>query len=785
MLSFPGEKSRSPACLLQRKKSVYVIANILCVSAAAAVLFSEALLPGNDLSCLDGLHAYSPWKEMHGDAGIQNPLLGDVTSQFVPWEMFARRMLNSGSVPLWNPYNGCGEPFLANGQSAVFYPFSVAARCLPHPFLCKALLKLVCCQLGMFFFLRQFSLSWFSCLAGGLLFTFSGFTMVWLNHPHTNVSVLMPILFCLWLHALRTRRAVSFCGAAAVIAAQLLGGHPVSVVQSGLLLGCFSAAWVGVRSPGRLLKTLGALCCACALGVFLAGFQVFPLLGYLRESTALLLRPLVSGSDSAYFSFQIQDWEGLFGLLWPKIFGTPLDRNWCGPVNFNEIAGGFIGLGGLFCAMGFLQKKRETVIFAVLGLLCLVMAFKVPGVDLLLRIKALAGIDHKRMLMGAAFFLSALSACGIDTLLQGRGIGRGAYVLRVGLFSFCVTGAFAAQIALGARPLEQLHYSTVLTEQVLPAGIGFIVLVPLCLTRKYALRLCVLGAILAELLIFSWKYIPAAPVRTARIATPVLDALERDSTPYRAASLAPGYLFPNTNLFFPVPMVTGYDAVGKRAFFEFLASVTPFPPHPVFHTMHWKPPLSSAWLDFLNVKYIIAPRHASLAPPRFERVETDGSAFALYRNTCCLPRAFLVSQGHAPKASDAGSMLGSPAFNPRRDVLLYTQDSVQFSKDATDDDLCRIEHHAPGRVTLTAVHARPRILVFSEVWDAGWRAFVDDTEKKVLRANHAFMAVVLEKPGRHTVVFKYQPRSFYAGLVTSALSALALLVVAAAGRRRQ
>ena len=47
---------------------------------------------------------------------------GDFSGQFVAFFGYQVERLHDGAVPLWNPYNYAGHPFLADTQSAVFYP---------------------------------------------------------------------------------------------------------------------------------------------------------------------------------------------------------------------------------------------------------------------------------------------------------------------------------------------------------------------------------------------------------------------------------------------------------------------------------------------------------------------------------------------------------------------------------------------------------------------------------------------------------------------------------------
>ena len=37
---------------------------------------------------------------------------------------FSKQTISNGIIPLWNPYSNCGQPFIADPQSAFFYPFT-------------------------------------------------------------------------------------------------------------------------------------------------------------------------------------------------------------------------------------------------------------------------------------------------------------------------------------------------------------------------------------------------------------------------------------------------------------------------------------------------------------------------------------------------------------------------------------------------------------------------------------------------------------------------------------
>src|SRR5438046_194906 len=63
------------------------------------------------------------WRLLTPDVSNQQSLVeGDFSGQFVAFAHYQAIRFGQGEVPLWNPYNNGGHPFLADTQSAVFYP---------------------------------------------------------------------------------------------------------------------------------------------------------------------------------------------------------------------------------------------------------------------------------------------------------------------------------------------------------------------------------------------------------------------------------------------------------------------------------------------------------------------------------------------------------------------------------------------------------------------------------------------------------------------------------------
>ena len=58
-------------------------------------------------------------------------LMRDLFQKHYPLHIYSREILRHGALPLWNPYTGCGEPFLANIEGAVLYPPNLLYLLLP------------------------------------------------------------------------------------------------------------------------------------------------------------------------------------------------------------------------------------------------------------------------------------------------------------------------------------------------------------------------------------------------------------------------------------------------------------------------------------------------------------------------------------------------------------------------------------------------------------------------------------------------------------------------------
>jgi hypothetical protein len=171
--------------------------------------------------------------------------------------------------------------------------------------------------------------------------------------------------------------------------------------------------------------------------------------------------------------------------------------------------------------------------------------------------------------------------------------------------------------------------------------------------------------------------------------------------------------------------------------------------------------VASPFLDFLGVAH----------------VNTPGDIFEWTHRTSALP---LATAGQQPLFADSNTTLDallSPSFDSRRAVYLpaETQRSVRVSHPTEVQILS--QHWGTQKIELKVAAKEDSLLVLAQTFDRSWRARVDGRLADVLRANHAFQAIVVPA-GTHDVAFSYESRAFQIG-TTISLLALALTLLAA------
>ncbi|HJX37471.1 MAG TPA: hypothetical protein VJ714_02610, partial [Anaerolineae bacterium] len=222
---------------------------------------------------------------------------GDFVDQFYVFSVFEARQLLTGQLPLWNPYTYGGHPFLADIQSAIFYPPSLLTIFLGAPWgfpfyalEVEAIVHIFLAGLFAYLFARRLLKADFPSLVSAVAFAFGGYLT---SYPIQQLAILevevwLPLILLLltitwdrWQERGQRRGAV---WAGLALGISLLAGHP----QSSMYVIYISAAYWGFLTyQGRraLKAKAGLFALFLVTGLGTAAVQLVPGLEFMLLST--------------------------------------------------------------------------------------------------------------------------------------------------------------------------------------------------------------------------------------------------------------------------------------------------------------------------------------------------------------------------------------------------------------------------------------------------------------------------------------------------------------------
>lgn len=742
--------SASPVAASPASRARLEFAGSLAVLLLAAVaLLSDALFSRRVLSAGDALLAFEPWRAA-APAGhaIANPLLLDQPLVCEPWLDLAAEQLRAGELPLWNPYDYCGQPYHAAASGGFASPLNWPYFAFPGAATKEwaALVRLFLAGAFALCWLRCFALSAYARLLGALSFQLGGFMIAWLGHPHTAAAVFLP--FLLWriersLHG-SGWRAAGTIGLGSGLA--WLSGHAQTALHIALFAALY-ALWRGAQQRA-LARTLFACACGQVLGVAVGLVQLLPQWEYLRDGQAAVVfanvdvtSPLSLG-DAARF------------LLAPLASGAPHHGDYVGPfghnLNYAELVGGYVGalpLALALLALTRLRSDKAVRVLAGLAALALLVAWQVPPLyDFARAVPVLASTKLLRLLLVANVALAGLAAFGLDRALD---LAR-----------------------LQARP------------RALAAAIGLLVA-------------CV------ELLHVGRGFNPAIDAALIAPETEVTRFLRADPSTFRVLALDNTALLPNANLFHRIASVSGYDSIEDQHLVALVSLLSNQPASGWSGSVDFgarvEPP--GAWFikeirlfdrvealpvaALLNAKYVLSP---DTLPAPFE-LRVDG-ATKVYENPLALPRAYATTNFRfvdPPRRTRAGWIVLDRAHIPdplRVELERDAEHAAQPDGDVAPARVpCELVEHSARRVEVR-VRAEDRCcVVLADTHAPGWEATLDGAPVAIHRAFGALRGVLCP-PGEHVLVFRYAPWTVRVGLWASALAAAACVLLAIGIRRR-
>jgi hypothetical protein len=685
----------------------------------------------------------------------------------LPAHQYMSAALRSGRLPLWNPYVALGRPFLADVETAVFYPPNLLYVLL-DPVIAYAILSALHYALAAWGTRR---LCLFLGVASGpswlcaTLFAASQALVARLQSGQSHyVAALayLPLLILLTARLAEKTTAARVLGLAVALALQFLCGHPQVPWISWLALGAFVLGTYGSGAErGKTMAiALGGLALALIAGLALAAPTLLPFLEMVSQGNRLV-RSLESCGRDAMGPFR---WSSLVvpnGAQRAFYWEHDLYTGVC------VLVGGVAGLS----SSARTPQLRGLVTMAGVGAL-FASGLNTPAFALFYHLVPGTSV-FRGPARGAVLVVLAL-VCGLGLLLTASARAQRATTgLAVGLgLALSLVAAHRAFAPPGITPTpwgERLFWLAAAA-----CVLGMAALAPSAAVRR--------GALLATAALATLDLARASPPAKTAWVFPVLRDAERplrdllaqrglyepSGTPPRIA-VPPTGVRENAGVFYGWSNFGGYQAVSLARVWEYAHAALGIPPSTettfVSESIYERGPFP---YDSMNLVVGVDP-----ATGRFTgRYDAD-------------PRAYVATAARVVGGwrEAIAAMRDGHDFHHVALVEPGVPLSLPESPPAGVFANASIVSFAPEHIVVESRSRAPGLLVLAEPWYPGWAAWVDGIPAPCFPVN-AWMRATVVPPGTRLVSFRFRSRLLGWGLATSASSLLALLLWARGARVR-
>lgn len=709
------------------------------------------------------------------------PNIGDVVTTFFPYRVLASRSWHNG-FPIWEPNLQSGKPFLANPQSALFYPLNAFFYVLPVPIAwCVAcLLRPFLAAMFTALFLRRLGASATGGLIAGLIFAFSGFMTVWQAQAILDAAIWLPLICYAVVRLHEEHSGISVAIAALAFAMPVLAGHPetaIHITLVGVALAMFLSALrpsaKARRQPFRYIALFGV---GGLLAIGVAAVQILPTMEWvphlnrdldiiwpavpLRNVVGFVSRDILSPSNS--FGLQIPEQAAYIGMI------------------------AFIG----FPIAWLHAQQRYVVFFTLSTIVALCVAYGIGPVYMLsLHVPILLGLKNNRLILVVTFGVAVLAGLGVSVLenLEMEERKRRIRAALSATAGICLAALliYLVQVNLVSRPVGHSRFPKAsllfLTLSTIPVALR---LAGLLRPRVFSFLLA--GVVIVDVCSFSYGFLPFEKPRYILPEDRFFAQIASETPePVRLMQVGEAYTA-NAELLYGIQSSGGYE-IPLRRITEFAkGAITGTHMDGIGQDSKNVFDVTDRRMDMLSTKYYVVRNAEPLyqrfleSPDRFRFLYEFGET-SMFQNIRAMPPAFLVPSSGITVIKDEEAqmeLIRSPGFDPARTVVL--EEPLSLASGDGIPGSVRWIGRKNSSLQLKVETSTDSVLVLSQIFYPGWKAFVDGKQTPVFPADYALTGITVG-PGSHDVVFTFDPLSFKIGLF---LSVVTTLVVGALLYRR-
>jgi hypothetical protein len=719
----------------------------------------------------------------------------DITEINYPYRDFLANEMRSGRFSRWHPGLYDGFPLYAESQAGYWHPLKFVL----YPWMSTwqalnldTILSVWLTGLATYGWLRR-HVGASGALTGAALFGLSGFVWAHLIHTSmTNALISVPLAFWGLELACEGGRLRGVAMGALALACQVFAGHLQDTILTGGALGIWAIyrSFTASSLRGRL-GPLGFVATLGILGVAVSAVQWVPSKNLLDRS------PREGGLTWEQITYGSWSPELLPTLVLREAYGTlARDTDWTdGYYPYHEM-NAYLGLVGMslavvgagacrdrwvgawvvLCGVGMLfMLGRYTCLFDYMNLVPIVGSSRIPV----------------RYHLWVSLAVAALASVGVDRLSQPGRVRLGwaiGFTLTIVAASAFILVREYLPIWTDARrwntPEHQEHFRWLGRELTIAAARTFVLvaaawfLMARASKQSNAGRRAWLASVLPLLVIADllgshlWdvptidpSYWTKPPDSVARIkADPgtirIYGYAEKSSAEPGFASREVNFFEGRDSLSWSLPPIWGLlSSIGHTPIYSRRLKL--------FHD-HARP--LPTRFDVEGVTHVLLPARSSYPGP----IERVGLA-SIHRNLTAQPRARLMARPtYAADEADASRKLDD--LGPEiHDRLIVEDPDHPLPEGAIAQGTAKIAVDLPERVEIEVEAKTPAYLVLADTFDPGWSATIDNQPAPIRPAFAAFRAVFV-KPGRHRVIFTYEPAGFRVGLMITIAGLVGVLI---------
>jgi hypothetical protein len=688
---------------------------------------------------------------------------GDFSGQFVAFAGYQYQRLTRGEVPLWNPYNNGGFPFIGDTQAAAFYPPRLATIGLAyhsggwsyHSLELEMTVHVLAYSLFMYLLVRQMTResagSVFGAFVASVIASYGGFLS---GYPPLQLAILeagiwLPLAV---LGIVNSTSAVKPHWAWLALTGIALGlswmaGHPqTSWFLTYLLIAYFGYRVYARRYEWAVFATGTLLFSAIAVGS--AAVQLLPGVEYLAHTTRTGL-----GFDEKGNGFPFQD---VAQFIFPGIVSV-----------FSPLYVGIVGLA--LAVIAVYRRLPESLFWGAATLVALGLSFGANSVIYPLLYDILPGLRFFRGQERAAYLvansLAIMAGVGAahmvtwDRLQDFKATRR----IQQGLLALLTMCGVVATLVFTLWLGNRNSYGEVIS----PIALGLIVstcaflIIPWSLAspRQYPRWWLLAGLIVFELFTVNMDaastYESIPPGEQVSMTPPPLveQALLADVDQRRVD----GFRGVNDNYgsLYGVMDIRGISPL-------FLAG-----PYAIIYPNNINP---QAW-ELFAVRLVYSDwQELPIASVILMSGEDRYGPVNLHQLTNPRPLAHVLYDVEVVDSDTAAyALLNDPSFNARRTIILDRAPGLLQDNDLGEGGEATVTDFQPERLAVSVNTARETVLSIPLPYYPGWQVTMDDQPGEILRAYGALSAVAVPA-GQHTLEFVYNPLSYRVGAMVSLLT---------------